>query len=315
MSSLAPSDATRRPLVSVVIPAFNCEDTIARALASVQQQEYDPLEIIVVDDGSTDRTREVVENLRLPDLTLIQRKQRGGASAARNAGIFAARGEYVAFLDADDEWLPGKIAKQLALIEHDDMMTFVTNPPEWVSASGQKMGILGKERPPAEGPDAWKTLLAHTFVATPCVLARRSDLIALNGFDCTLKVAEDQDMWIRLALRGPVGYLNEVLVRVHERPGSLSAGNPTDEIRYTLPMILKHFESNRHRLSRGERRRILGERMTSAGRKLYRHGLYTLGLRHILRAIALRYKPFENLLYLVTSLGFHRRLRQAFLPR
>ena len=100
------------PLVTVLIPAFNRADTINRAIDSALAQDWPAMEVLVVDDGSTDQTRDRVRCYRDPRLRLIERAINGGAAAARNTGIAEAKGDFIAFLDSDDEFLPGKIATQ-----------------------------------------------------------------------------------------------------------------------------------------------------------------------------------------------------------
>ena len=111
--------------VSVVIPAFNAADTIARALDSVLIQTYPASEIIVVDDCSSDDTRAIVERYAAKGVRLLASPQRRGASGARNAGIAAAKGEAVAFLDSDDEWLNPKLEMQVALLTSSPKIAFV----------------------------------------------------------------------------------------------------------------------------------------------------------------------------------------------
>jgi len=106
------------PTVSVVIPVYSRAGTIMRALRSVMCQSFNNLEIVVVDDGSTDETVAIVEAAHISNLTLIRHSWNQGAAAARNTGIRAARGRYVAFLDSDDVWAPEKLSRQLSKLEH-----------------------------------------------------------------------------------------------------------------------------------------------------------------------------------------------------
>src|SRR3990170_4524560 len=103
----------KQPLVSVVVPAFNRAQTVPAAVRSVLRQQYDPLEVIVVDDGSADGTAEAARAGGDPRVRVIANARAKGAQGARNSGILAARGEWIAFNDSDDEWLPGKLAMQL----------------------------------------------------------------------------------------------------------------------------------------------------------------------------------------------------------
>jgi glycosyltransferase involved in cell wall biosynthesis len=297
------------PLVSVVIPAHNSASTLKRALESVSRQSYRPLEIIVVDDASSDSTRDV---LRETGVRAIFLSENAGASAARNCGIEAASGDYIAFLDADDEWLPGKLAKQMALIAADDRMSFVACAAEQIGPDGARIGPLHPPvRRPAVGTEAWKTLLAYTFVATPCIVTRRRAVLEVGGFNPELTIAEDQDLWIRLALYGSVGYVDEVLVRVHASPTSLTARYNPQTAALTLPVITRHIAANRHLLSRREVRHILGTRYSSFGRNAYLSGQYDQGLRFIAKAIVLGHRPVENLWYLVSASPLSRWLKDA----
>ncbi len=298
-----------RPLVSVVIPAHNAAHCLMRALNSVWTQDYENLEVIVVDDCSKDATSDLLASIAEHDVRTIRLDKNQGASAARNVGISIASGEYIAFLDSDDEWLPQKISKQVSQISENAQISFVACHAEYISAFGATLGLLGEHRPPATGTEAWKTLLAHTFVATPCVLARRDALLKVGGFDPNLRVAEDQDLWIRLALIGEVGYLYEPLVRVHDTPQSLTKRNCNDEMTFMLPMIFRHVAEQRARLSAAEYRRIVGERLATAGRNAYWAGRYGIGMRLILRAIGYGYEPFENMRYLLAASPIVRLLR------
>jgi hypothetical protein len=125
--------------------------------------------------------------------------------------------------------------------------------------------------------------------------------VALNGFDPSLKIGEDQDMWIRLALRGKLAYVNESLVRVHLREQSLSSGNFTDQLTYTLPMIRRHIDALKPRLTRAERRNILGDRLGRLGRIAYSRGNIRTGLCFILQSMSFRYRPLESLYYLAIA--------------
>jgi glycosyltransferase involved in cell wall biosynthesis len=287
------------PLVSVILPAYNAEQTIIRALRSVAAQTFTRLEIIVVDDASSDSTADLVCAWSDAPVLLKRLNKRSGAAAARNLGIALASGEYVAFLDADDEWLPEKTAAQLAVLTADPNLSFVTCEAWQVGADGTIEGLVNPHRARATGPEAWKTLLHHPCVATPCVILRRD--LALGGFDTRLPVAEDQDFWIRLALMGPVAHLMRELVRVYDRPNSLSKNRIYDHATTTLPMILGHLTANRHRLTAREVREIKATRYTALGRGAYVGGHLGRGLLLLLKAVALGHQPLQNLAYLLFS--------------
>ena len=285
--------------ISVVIPAHNSAATLPRAIASARQQTLSPSEIIVVDDHSTDTTAAVVKSFgdAVRRVTLPAQQ---GAAGARNAGIAAARGDAIAFLDSDDEWLPAKLQAQAAVLTSSPRTTLVACASNLISPDGRDLGDLYYNHPVVTGAGSWRALLAYNFIATPAVLAWRKDILSAGGFDESLKIGEDQDLWIKLALRGELGYVRESLVKVHARENSLSADH-TDPIVYTLPMIERHVSNLRDRLSAKDVRSILGKRFALVGRVAYARGDYRHGLPLIYRSMVLGYQPLGSLYYLASA--------------
>lgn len=298
------------PLVSVIVPARDAAATLARAIASVLAQDYAPMEIVVVDDASRDATAAIAERCAAEGaragvpVRLIRLAAPQGAAAARNAGVAAAAGEVIAFQDADDEWLPGKLARQMAVLREPGTV-FVACGARLVSVDGQDLGPLFGGQIPAAGTAAWRGLLARNTIATPCVAVWRRDLLAVGGFDAALPVAEDQDLWIRLSLHGRLGYVDAHLVWVHMTAISVSGVGTglgaRQQMQITLPMIRRHLAAQRHRLSRGEIRAILGERLCRAGRSAYSFGLYRQGAAMVLAAAWYGFEPLRNLLFLASA--------------
>jgi glycosyltransferase involved in cell wall biosynthesis len=289
--------------ISVVIPAHNAAGTIERALRSVFCQEVAPLDIVVVDDCSDDATAAVVTRFADMGVRLISLGHCHGAAAARNAGIRAAWGELVAFLDADDEWLPGKLAKQAALLAANPRALLVSCGSLLIAPDGRNLGNVYADLVPVTGPDAWRRLLACNFITTPSVLTYRETLLEVGGFDPALRVAEDQDMWLKLCMRGDLAYVDEYLVLVHMQPNSLSARNPIDDqLTYTLPMIMRHLEARRADLSRRQRNQILGFRLSRLGRAACGLARPDVGIDLLFRAVMLGHKPLENLCALAKAM-------------
>jgi glycosyltransferase involved in cell wall biosynthesis len=290
------------PLVSVLIPAFNAGRTIDRALASVFAQDYQPLEIIVIDDGSTDDTAARVASHRHEGIRLVRLEENRGEAAAMNAGLELARGEFVAFLDADDEWLAGKLSAQVSLLVANPDMSFVCSRWREIDESGcaseqPDPALLG----PFTGASLWRELLARAFVLKSTVVARALRLQATGGFDTGLPVADDQDMWIRLALLGPVGCRPEPLTAYYRSPDSLTQRYRLREQDFVLPMVRKHVHMQRSRLSSGEVRRILGTRYAQIGRSLYQAGRYLSGLHYLSRAIVWGIQPAGHLAFILVA--------------
>jgi glycosyltransferase involved in cell wall biosynthesis len=228
------------PTVSVIIPTHNCAPYVAAAVESALSQTHRPIEVIVVDDGSTDETAAV---LRPYAGRIVARSQaNGGVAAARNAAIRRARGEFLAFLDADDVWLPWKLERQLPVFGRHpqvemvfaDGCTFAEEGDVHPSILGHLSGRFDRVRPWLQGGgDAGRVavrpgrpdLLFCNFIYTPGVVVRRTCLDAVGGFDESLSTCEDYDLWLRIAGRAPIAVVNEVLFRCRLR-GAGSLGGP-----------------------------------------------------------------------------------------
>jgi len=279
------------PRVSVVIPAYNAAATVARAILSAQAQLPPPDEVLVVDDGSDDDSGAVAARC---GATLLRLPIRRGAAAARNEGVRAARGEVIGFLDADDEWLPGKLAGQLPLLAE---ATFVACGAILFAEDGGRLGPLYDGESPREGPECWRALLGRNTIATSCVLVWRQAFDAVGGFDAALPVAEDQDLWLRLARHGRLRYLDAPLVHMHCTPISLSgvgsARGAHLQLRHTLPMIERHIAANRARLTGSDIRHIRGERYLRVGRGACWTGAWPSGARLLLAAMLRGHRPVE----------------------
>jgi glycosyltransferase involved in cell wall biosynthesis len=289
------------PYVTVLIPAYNAAATIRRAVDSVLAQTYRNYEIVVIDDASRDATAEIVGTQYGDQVRLLRLPRNLGESGAMNAGIAVAKGDLIAFLDADDEWLPEKLARQAAALERNPNAVLACSGCRFVDATGSQSrdaGIFALSVAPSE---VWRLLLAQTLIAKPCVTARAKALSAVGPFDTGLAVGADQDMWIRLAATGEVEFVPEILTVVHDTAGSLTKVYADKIDRYVLPMIRRHIEQQRHRLSRREIRAILGVRYATVGRNLYFAGSLVRGANLLLRAALLGHRVAANLWYLITA--------------
>jgi len=218
-------DAARvnTPLVSVVLPVFNAERYIVDAVDSAAGQTYQNLEILVADDGSTDATREraLACDCRGKQLRWLEAPGHAGRpSVPRNRAIAAARGEFVAFLDADDTWTPGKIADQVsAMTRHPDVLLVYSV----IRAFGDDARFAG----PGYGLKPWPTRAAveadvleeANTIPTSSVMVRRDVVEQLGGFDedPQLNAVEDYDLWLRISRLGPIAFIPRIhgFYRVH----------------------------------------------------------------------------------------------------
>jgi glycosyltransferase involved in cell wall biosynthesis len=215
------------PLVSVIIPTYNRADLVRQALASVKAQTFRDFEIVVVDDGGTDGTHEVLSADR--ELRVLRHPHRCGVAAARNTGAAAARGKWLAFLDSDDLWLPDKLARQMKLLECQPELRLCQTDETWV-----RRGIR-VNKPASFGKVAGRIFLpslSRCMISPSAVMLHRQLLHDHGAFDEMLPAAEDYDLWLRLTWRYEVGLVDEPLViKRGGHPDQLSAQWGIDRFR------------------------------------------------------------------------------------
>lgn len=208
--------------VSVIIPAYNAGRYIRKALDSVLGQTYKDIEVIVVDDGSADDTRGIVLQ-HYPSVRYFH-QQNGGVAAARNRALREARGELIAFLDADDVWLPTKVEKQVAyLVAHPDVGWLSTNQVYF-----DETGITGEDARKRERlftGDLVRNLFMCSGITPSTLMVRRSVLDDVGGFEEGLRIGEDDNLWMRMAMKHRADLLDENLVMYRQTPGSLTQGS------------------------------------------------------------------------------------------
>lgn len=305
------------PKVSVIIPAYKAEGTIDGAIATVVAQSLPELEVIVVDDASSDRTfdraRDALQAAGLP-YAVTRLEVNAGPSGARNAGVALARGDYVAFLDSDDTWMPEKLRLQVEFMERHPEVTLCGCRADLVTSDDRVIGPLFRDLPDIL-QDGWKRLLWEAFIQTSCVLVRRADL-GIRPFDPTLRVAEDRDLWVRLASNGTVGLVNQTLVRKLEHSSSYMASNQMLISLDTRRMIHFHIRAMRDFLTHRDRLFILGGLHSQIGKGLSgQPGAYLRSAKHLLLAVAMCFNPFDNARHMVLSAPPVRALRAALRRR
>ncbi len=237
------------PRISVIIPTYNRAHHLKAAVSSVLNQTYTDLELIIVDDGSTDATREVGEQFcHLDNRVRYLYQNNGGPSAARNMGIRAARGDFIAFLDSDDYWMPIKLAEQLAIAEQDARIGVVYCNWEWVLEGG--LVSPGVSPPDPSFATMYEALLYYNVVdeSASAALVRAECFDQVGLFDESLRHAEDWDMWIRIAEHYQFAKAPSVLVRLLQH-GTQSSSNRAGMATAHLALIekLKTTIAPRHR--------------------------------------------------------------------
>lgn len=213
-----------QPVVSVIIPTYNRAAWVGEAIASVLEQTYPALELIVVDDGSDDPTQEVVaafgERLR------YLRQRQAGVSAARNRGVAASQGSLVAFLDSDDLWLPGKVAAQVALFQAQPEIQACYTDEIWI-----RHGVRVNPRQIHQKHSGWvfEQALPLCIISPSAIMMRRTLWDRLGGFDEQLPACEDYDLWLRMTLTTPVWLLPERLM--------VKRGGHADQLSRRVPVL------------------------------------------------------------------------------
>ena len=194
--------------ISVIIPTFNRKETLKRAIQSVLMQSYTPYEIIVIDDGSDDGTKEWLKD-NFPNVKYIY-QMNSGVSSARNKGIKFARGDWIALLDSDDEWLPSKLKDQANEIELNPAAKFLHTNEIWIR-NGVRVNQMKKHK--KYGGYIFEKCLDMCRISPSSVLIKKDIFDEIGMFDETLKVCEDYDLWLRFASKYPVHFLNQPLIK------------------------------------------------------------------------------------------------------
>lgn len=265
------------PRVSVVIPTYNRLHLLSEAVESVLNQTMTDLELIVVDDGSSDGTADYVQGLQTRGVRLVRSEGREGAGPARNRGIRESRAPFIAFLDSDDRWLPKKLEWQLRLFELSQRVGMVGGGCVYIDAEGARVGS------PVLGPTTveYRSFAVSTrFPGSGSnAVVRRKALDDVGCFDPTLERAQDRDLWMRISRRWEVRCVAEptVEIRLHDaqRPGD------------TIDVVLRCRREINRRIPEGDlRRKSTAWMWYNVGSKAFSRGKRLRGIAYWLRSLA-----------------------------
>jgi glycosyltransferase involved in cell wall biosynthesis len=242
------------PSISVVIPTYNMARYLGRAIQSVLDQTFTDFELIVVDDGSDDDTPELMKDILLDSRVRYAKQENLGLPSARNTGIEAARGKYIAFLDADDFWCKEKLERQFNTLEENPHVGVVYCGSMFVDEAGELLPHRWLS-PPSEFTLYEELLYANVVEGSgSSVLVRKECFEDVGLFDEALRGCEDQDMWRRLAEKYNFQFIDEPLVKIRVHPASMQAkehemalaqlryleklrSDTPDHFRHHLPMV------------------------------------------------------------------------------
>lgn len=198
--------------VSVIIPTYNREKTILRAMQSVLDQTYTNIEVLIIDDGSTDGTANIVKSVEDDRVKYVVLEKNGGPSNARNVGAQMAEGEWIAFQDSDDCWHKDKLEVQMTYAKAHPEYAMIYCMYNAILESGEQLVVPPKPwMNPMEG-NMVKTLLQRNMIGAPTVVAKRDAFLKMGGFDISYKALEDWDFAIRFAIENEIGFVQEALI-------------------------------------------------------------------------------------------------------
>jgi glycosyltransferase involved in cell wall biosynthesis len=307
------------PLVSVIVPTYNCARFLGQAIESVLAQDYSDLEVVVVDDGSTDGTEELVR--RFPPRVRYFRQDNRGPGAARNLGLARAEGELLAFLDSDDLWMPSKLSRQVEVLERDAECGVVCSDARVIDAEG---GLLEASNFQRNGFDLSRTNgwvfeyeLIQPFILPSSAIIRRKVATELGGFDESLALAQTTDFFVRASYRYRVRCLPEQLVMRRRHDSNISRDHDGRALRYRTEVVARCLALPLRPLYRLRVRHLLGELHRRLGRHELGNGRRAEARADFGRSLSSWPVPNSAVGYLaltyapVTALAALRRLRHG----
>lgn len=272
------------PLVSVVIPTYNRADEVVDAVRSVRDQTHDPLEVLVVDDGSVDETPRRVREIEGEDLRYVRQDQNQGASASRNRGARQASGEWIAFLDSDDRWEPAKLKRQL---------TAVRDAPETPGLVYTGLSVEEEEGVqvlPEHRGDIYRRQLERDRTGPTSTWLVRADCFEeLGGFNTSYPVRNDYEFSIRLSERYPVEYVREPLVRMRTSGGDRLSDDVRRRVDVTERLIEEVVRPRTASFEESDRHETLASQYFVLGRYCQRKECYERARKYLLES--LRHSP------------------------
>lgn len=298
----------QKPEVSVVIPTYNRAHLISRAIQSVLSQSYQNLEIVIIDDGSIDNTEEIIKSFKNDRIVYIRHDKNKGASAARNTGIKASKGEYIAFQDSDDEWFPEKLEQQMKAFNNGSPEVGVVYCGFYRIEADKEIYIPGDNIAKKEG-NIHTELLKGNFIGTPAVLVKKECFENIKYFDENIPALEDWELWIELSKHYLFKYVNKSLLRSYSTPNSvnLNSKNLLKARETILANHLNDFNKNKN---------ILSDHYFNIAVEHYLNGDFAIGKHYLINSVKanpLNFKAILRLLVLLSGQKTYYKLRYIYL--
>lgn len=304
-----------QPLVSIILPTYNRQEMLVNAIKSILNQNYKNIELIIVNDSSTDNTREIVKKIKDERLLYFEKKN-GGPASARNFGIKKARGKYIAFCDDDDIFLPGKLKHQITFLEQNSHFAFCyTN------------GIIvqnGKHRkflPRLTQNTLIALLFENSQILTPTVVVKTKVVKNIGGFDESIPFCEDYDLWLRVAQKYPFDFIDKIYVEITKNSKSISA-DEKNMFRYGGYVKLKNLKRCKKFFPKKLKKQFEWRLLYQQGKFYFFENKMKESRYFFLRSLSIKIFFVKSIIFLVfTFLGiklfdtlfipFYQRLKQA----
>ncbi len=287
---------TSSPLVSVVLPTYNRAHSIFRAIDSVLKQTFTNFELIVVDDGSSDQTKSIINAFNDPRLSYIQHKHNKGVSAARNTGIKLSKGKWIAFQDSDDEWYPQKLEKKLAAAEKLDGKIAVIYCAYHKVYPRKRYVIPDYKEKKKEG-DLYQELLMGNFIGTPTIFVPRECFNRVGMFDADFTTFEDWDIWLRLARHYKFQFIAEPLLVSYYTPYGVNE-SPAKQTLAAFELI---FRKNHQAYLNNPK--AYSEMKYQIGHLLCQVGSASLGRSYLIESVKTNFNGKSILAFLLSFTG------------
>ena len=284
------------PAVSVIIPTYNRADILPRAINSILSQTYDDLEIIIIDDGSSEDIQSVLESIKSGKLKLIKHTENRGIAAARNTGIRASDSKYIALLDNDDEWLPEKLEMQIKLMETEPAETAISDTGFINIIKNKSYYIPGFEQR-NKNSNIYRSIISKHFILPSTILLRRECFLSTGIFDENIPVFDDWDYFFRILNKYRIKSINEPLIRRYHH---------TDNVSSKVDIVLNGYTRlvEKHYTEISEDRPLLSICYLKLGQMSCFQGEAEKGREYLLKSIRInRLELRSYIAYLLSLLG------------
>lgn len=298
------------PLVSVIIPAYNRRDVIGRAIQSVLNQSLQDFEIIIIDDNSLDDTENFINGLSDSRIKYFKHTKNLGPAAARNTGLKIAKGEFFAFLDSDDEWMPNKLESQVAVFKNVNPNLGLVYVKSVIYKKGKLLPHLPYNWLPRNEGFIYDDLLRLNFIDTPATMIKREVIDSIGMFDENLKCLEDYDLFLRISQKFEIAFVNEPLLITHYSANGVNEQNLKNHADTLCKITVKNFGDYL------KREKILSNRFLIIGDLYYQANDFRNSIKYFRRSLGLNRSNFKTkILFFTIKLLNYKPSRLYFLIR